>query len=199
MNSDEAREYSESLGQIFDGGYRQVAWADKQKIPKALGLTTREWVFTYLGGYTRMGVEQRNEAVLELAGDGISQGGIARSLGLAPETVAAVLKGIEPQEYRGRDAIAPRRVDKTEASASRMAEVIDLAAMQKGANEAARDDSLAALYGALKALSWLAMHTPTAEEIRAEFDAAERLRVTNRLEEYALLIRKLQSEMAVIQ
>jgi len=43
------------------------------------------------------------------------------------------------------------------------------------------------------------MHTPTAEEIRAEFDAAERLRVTNRLEEYALLIRKLQSEMAVIQ
>jgi transposase-like protein len=201
VNSDEAREYSESLGEIFDGGYRQVAWADKQKIPKSLGLTTREWVFTYLGGYTRMGVEQRNEAVKELAADGMSQDGIARSLGVSDNTVRAIIQGEEPQAYRNRTPPAAEiDKDRTPPAAPLAGDQsIDLAEMQKGANLAAKHDEIAAFYGAIKALSWLALHIPDDEMIRSEFDAKARLEMTNRLEEYDLLLRKLQSAMAVIQ
>lgn len=47
---DAAREYSEALGMIGAGWWRQVAWAHRQGIPGALGMTTREWVAAFVGG-----------------------------------------------------------------------------------------------------------------------------------------------------
>jgi transposase-like protein len=120
MNEPEAREYSESLGQIFDGGYRQAAWADKHRIPQALGLSLREWVQTYLGGYVRMSLEQRREAVKELAAGGANPTAIARSLGLSPHTVKADLQDIPPQEYRERN----RPADEIDTPADRPADEI---------------------------------------------------------------------------
>jgi hypothetical protein len=42
----------QSLGQIAAGSWRQIAWAQKQGIPKLLGLSTEDWAKQRLGGYS---------------------------------------------------------------------------------------------------------------------------------------------------
>ena len=66
MKPADAEEFTQSLGQIFSGSWRQIAWAQKQGIPKALGLTTEQWVRDRLGGYVKMSIEDRREAVAKL-------------------------------------------------------------------------------------------------------------------------------------
>ena len=66
LTTDEAREYTDALGQVVAGGYRQVALGEKLGVPKALGLTTRDWGQQELGGYVRLSIEERREAVAEL-------------------------------------------------------------------------------------------------------------------------------------
>lgn len=66
MNKEDAEEYTQSLAQICAGSWRQIAWAHKQGIPRALNLTTNEWVRQRLGGYIRLSIEERREAVEEL-------------------------------------------------------------------------------------------------------------------------------------
>ena len=117
MNEATAREYSESLGQIFDGGFRQAAWADKQKVPQAMGMTMRDWVNRYLGGYVRMTVEQRKAAVLELAAEGMSNNGIARALGMDNRTVGAVIDDA-PIPHRYPEPTASPSVQPEEPAAS---------------------------------------------------------------------------------
>lgn len=68
MNRDDAEEYTEALGQIAVGSWRQAALGDRLGVPAALGLTTREWVSDRLGGYVRLAVAERREAVAELTG-----------------------------------------------------------------------------------------------------------------------------------
>ena len=87
MDRASAEEYSDSLGQIGAGWWRQVAWADKQGIPLMLGLSTRSWVQKYVGGHLRMALEDRRAAVLELTEQGMSQRHIADVLGVGPTTV----------------------------------------------------------------------------------------------------------------
>lgn len=84
-----AREYSESLGQIGAGWWRQVAWAHRQGIPAALGMTTREWVQEFVGGWQRLPIGDRREAALELTSgpDPLSQRAAAEVLGVDHETV----------------------------------------------------------------------------------------------------------------
>lgn len=86
-----AREYSESIGQIGDGWWRQIAWARKHGIPEALGMTTREWAEKY-HGYLKIPVAERREAVAELAADGMSQREIADVIGVNQATVCNDLK-----------------------------------------------------------------------------------------------------------
>jgi hypothetical protein len=50
-------------------------------------LTTQDWVRDRLGGYVRMGVDERREAVAELAEDGLSQHEIAAVVGVGVGTV----------------------------------------------------------------------------------------------------------------
>lgn len=48
---------------------------------------TEEWVEERLGGYVRMSIPERREAVAELTSEGLSNRGAADVLGVAPATV----------------------------------------------------------------------------------------------------------------
>jgi hypothetical protein len=87
MKREDAQEYTESLGQIVAGSWRQIAWATKQGIPKALGMSTEQWVSECLGGYVRLSISDRREAVAELSADGMSQREIASVLGVGKGTI----------------------------------------------------------------------------------------------------------------
>ena len=66
ISAEDAEEYTQSLGQIVGGSWRQIAWASRLGIPEALGLSTEDWVQQRLGGYVRLSVSERREAVKEL-------------------------------------------------------------------------------------------------------------------------------------
>lgn len=118
MDRTDAEEYTQSLGQIVGGAWRQIAWASKMGIPAALGLTTGQWVDERLGGYVRLSVSDRHEASRELTappehgGYGMSQREAADVLGVSPGTVNADLNpGVQnrtpaPDGY-GADLGAP--------------------------------------------------------------------------------------------
>lgn len=106
MAKDEAEEFTQSLGQIVGGSWRQILWAEQQGIPKALGLSTRDWTQQRLGGYVRMTVEDRREAVKELAADGHTTREIADVVGAAVGTVHSdlhVQDRTEPEEPDGQN------------------------------------------------------------------------------------------------
>lgn len=86
---DAAREYSEAMGMIGAGWWRQVAWAHRQGIPAALGMTTRDWVAEFVGGWQRLPIGGRREAVMELTTgpEALSQRAAADVLGVSPATV----------------------------------------------------------------------------------------------------------------
>ena len=93
MKKEDAEEYTESLGQILGGGWRQIALAHKLGVPKALGLTTQEWTQDRLGGYTKLSITERREAVVELIEDeGMSQRQAALVLGVDQKTISNDLK-----------------------------------------------------------------------------------------------------------
>lgn len=87
MNVVDAEEYTAALGQVVAGGYRQVALGVRLGVPQALGITTREWVEDRLGGYVKLSIPERREAVAELTADGMSQRQVAEVLGVAHTTV----------------------------------------------------------------------------------------------------------------
>jgi hypothetical protein len=97
VTPDEAEEYTQSLAQIMGGGWRQVLWAQQQGIPKALGLSTEDWV-ARLGGYIKLSVPERREAHKELTrprdegGAGLTQREAAEVTGADQATVSRDLK-----------------------------------------------------------------------------------------------------------
>ena len=93
MNAADAEEYTQALGQVVAGSWRQVALGKRLGVPRALGLTTREWVEDRLGGYVRLSIEERREAVAELTGDGMTQRETAEVLGV---DVATVNRDVNP-------------------------------------------------------------------------------------------------------
>ena len=82
INEQDAEEFTQSLGQIIGGSWRQIALAKRLGVPQALGLSTEAWVRERLGGYVRLTVDERREAVRELAAEGMSQRGIGEVLGV---------------------------------------------------------------------------------------------------------------------
>jgi phage N-6-adenine-methyltransferase len=93
ISAEDAEEYTQSLGQIVGGSWRQIAWASRLGIPEALGLSTEDWVQQRLGGYVRLSVSERREAVKELTaslddgGQGMTQREAAEVMGVSPMTV----------------------------------------------------------------------------------------------------------------
>jgi hypothetical protein len=66
VNRDDAEEYTQGLGQAVAGSWRLIALGQKLGVPKALGLRTSDWVEQRLGGYVRLSIADRREAVAEL-------------------------------------------------------------------------------------------------------------------------------------
>lgn len=87
MNREDAEEFTQSLGQIVGGSWRQIVLAKRLGVPQALGLDVDEWVNQRLGGYVRMTVEDRRKAVAELAAEGNSVRAIADIVGVRSSTV----------------------------------------------------------------------------------------------------------------
>lgn len=95
ITEEDAEEYTQALGQVMAGGYRQIVLASRLGVPQALGMSTREWVNARLGGYIRYSIEERREAVAELAEEGYTQREVADALGVSHTTVGRDLNGEE--------------------------------------------------------------------------------------------------------
>lgn len=120
MKAEHAEEYTQALGQIVAGGWRQIALGERLGIPKALGLTTQEWVEQRLGGYVRLSVEERHGAVKELTDEGLSTRKIAAVTGVSHETVAKdVRKLTEPVDTFAALAVAEEEDKQAKARAKR--------------------------------------------------------------------------------
>jgi ParB family chromosome partitioning protein len=95
MDKYEAEELTEGLRQTTAGGWRIVASCIRQGVPEALGLTAFEWV-TGLGPAVRLRIDERREAVAELAAEGMSQRQIGAALGVDAATVNRDLNPSSP-------------------------------------------------------------------------------------------------------
>lgn len=87
MDPEDAEEYTQALGQVVGGGWRQIALGERIGVPQALGLSTEEWVNGRLGGYVRLSLPERKGAAAELADEGMSHRAIAGVLGVSRKTV----------------------------------------------------------------------------------------------------------------
>lgn len=87
MSPEDAEEYTQALSHVASGAWRQVALGHRLGVPQALGLTTGEWVAQRLGGYVRLDVTERRQAVQELTGQGFPQRQAAQVLGVDAATV----------------------------------------------------------------------------------------------------------------
>jgi len=88
INAEDAEEFTQALGQVVAGGWRQIALGQRLGVPQALGISTAEWVERRLGGYVRMSLPERQEAVKELTAEGMSTRKIGEVLGVNHDTVA---------------------------------------------------------------------------------------------------------------
>lgn len=126
MTREDAEEYTQSLGQIVAGSWRQIAWADRQGIPVALGMSTEQWVKERLGGYIKMAIPERREAVKELTEQGMSQREVSAVLGVDQATVSrdanASYENEERAQTREDDADAsPTKADRRAAREAELA------------------------------------------------------------------------------
>jgi N6-adenosine-specific RNA methylase IME4 len=87
VKPEDAEEYTQALGQVVAGGWRQIALGQRLGVPKALGLSVDAWVTQRLGGYVRLSIEERQSAAVELKGKGHSQRQIAAVLGVDEITI----------------------------------------------------------------------------------------------------------------
>jgi hypothetical protein len=85
MNREDAKEYTDTISLVAEGAYRQVALGIKWGIPKSLGISREEWVSRI--GSIKMSIEDRREAVKELARNGHSNREIGDILGVDEITV----------------------------------------------------------------------------------------------------------------
>lgn len=87
ISPEDAEEYTQALGQVLAGGWRQRALAWRLGVPQALGMTLEEWTERRLGGYVRMSIPERQEAVAELDSEGYADHEIGEIVGASEATV----------------------------------------------------------------------------------------------------------------
>jgi phage N-6-adenine-methyltransferase len=92
ISVEDAEEYTQALGQVLAGGWRQRALAWRLGVPQALGMTLEEWTEQRLGGYVRMSIPERREAVKELAEEGFTDREIAAIAGVGERTAQRDLR-----------------------------------------------------------------------------------------------------------
>jgi histone H3/H4 len=89
VKKEDAEEFTRSLGQIVGGAWRQINLAERLGVPRALRLSTKEWVNERLGGYAKEVAAQ----ILEAKAEGLGIKAIARATGAARTTVRKVIRG----------------------------------------------------------------------------------------------------------
>jgi len=87
MKPEDAEEYTQALGQVVAGGWRQVALGKRLGVPQALNLSVEDWVQQRLGGYIKLAIPERREAVIELVAEGLPNTEIASVLGVTEKTI----------------------------------------------------------------------------------------------------------------
>jgi hypothetical protein len=87
ITADDAEEYTQALGQVMAGGWRQRELAWRLGVPQALGMSLQQWTAERLGGYVRQSIPERREAVAELTEDGLTTREIGEVLGVDHKTV----------------------------------------------------------------------------------------------------------------
>lgn len=128
MHAEDAEEYTQALGQIVAGSWRQIALAKRLGVPKALGLSTEEWVNERLGGYVKMSISERRTAVTELSQKGHTIREIAEITGASKSAVGRDVPNGTPLDavavLAADDAVQKQiaaEVDKAEKEAARQA------------------------------------------------------------------------------
>lgn len=115
ISAEDAEEYSQSLAQIGEGWWRQLAWAFRQGIPEALGMSRREWAVKY-HGYFKLEIPERREAVAELSNEGMNNSQIADTLGVGEATVRRDLNGDSPSDESLQESAMETQVDGSPAA-----------------------------------------------------------------------------------
>lgn len=96
VTAEVAEEFTRALGKTTEGVYELILHAHKTGVPKALGLTTPQWVKQRLGGYQKLDVDDRREIALRLKADeDMSTREIAGVLGVDHVTVMNDLRAGE--------------------------------------------------------------------------------------------------------
>jgi hypothetical protein len=73
MERGDAEDFTQALGQIVGGSWRQIALAKRLGVPQALGYDSlAAWVQERIGGYINLAEDEKAAAVLELRKDGES-------------------------------------------------------------------------------------------------------------------------------
>lgn len=120
ISKEDAEEFTQTLGQITGGSWRQIALATRLGVPDALGLTAEDWVQSRLGGYVKLTVEDRREAAKELVAQGQSQREAAAALGVNQATVGRDLKADDanasPKPRNPRNPRKDKKADDANAS-----------------------------------------------------------------------------------
>jgi len=111
VKPEDAEEYTQALGLVVAGGWRQIALGKRLGVPDALKLTTEEWVKGRLGGYVKLFGDERTAAVIELQAQNFTQREIAEITGLGLGTVNRGLNGVpdgtdEPSEPAEKPTIS---------------------------------------------------------------------------------------------
>lgn len=105
MSAEDAEEYTRALGQIMSGGWRQIALAQRLGVPAAIGMTNDDWVRERIGGYVRLGLDERRGAVKELT----DPEGEFRFSNRQAADVLGVDEGTVRNDRKGAENSAPER------------------------------------------------------------------------------------------
>ena len=121
MNEHDAEEFTQALGQVVAGSWRQVALAKRLGVPKALGLSVDQWVNDRLGGYVKLSISDRREAARELAEEGHSSRAIGEVLGVSQMTAVRDIEtnvSPKPEESSGNGIADETNVSALDAVAA---------------------------------------------------------------------------------
>ena len=107
MKPEDAEEYTQALGQVVAGGWRQIALGHRLGVPKALKLSTDEWVKQRLGGYVKYSITERTQAIRTLKDDGFTWEEIKGALGTGNDQIGKALVTPGGSKKQGKSGVKP--------------------------------------------------------------------------------------------